>query len=172
MSSTLCQTITERIAAGEALAPAQAEHVEACPACARLATLPGLVARAARKDATPAPGFASRMTAGAQARYVVRRRNRVVRSVAAAAAVLVLGAGVGSWAHERAEQRPAAVTMPIDYGPWPARDDAPTTTVEQDLVGLLDVDGALEYSARWDTIEEPLAPIRDLLKNSAKTGEP
>jgi hypothetical protein len=171
MSSTLCQTITERIAAGEALAPAQAEHVEACPACARVATLPRLLARAARHDAAPAPGFASRMTAGAQARYVVRRRNRYVRSAAAAAAVVVLGAGFGSWAHERVQQRPAAVTMPIDYGPWPARDTEPARTVEQDLVGLLDTDSALEYSARWDTIEEPLAPIRDLLKTS-KTGEP
>ena len=157
-----CDSIAERLAAGEPLSAENQRHLEICPACARLMALPPLVARTVR-PVEPTPGFASRMTAGAQRRVVVRRRRRVAVMAAATACVLIAGAGLGNYAHRRLTAAPGAVTLPVDYEPWPAR-DADDAAVEQELLTVIDVDSSLRFSARWDTIEEPLAPLRDLLK--------
>jgi hypothetical protein len=174
-----CDLVAEHLALGEPLGADGDAHVAACPACARLVRVPGLVAATARPLALPA-GFAARMQVGARATLAVRRRTRFATMTVAAASV----AAVATFAITRRDAAPAPGAM----DPWAARQpisshdpgrdheqpSAPRPEPRLDhvpdrdpltlrLVRLADVDAALAPSAPWHRIEAPLAPYRHLL---------
>jgi hypothetical protein len=174
----VCDSVLERLALGEPLAEL-AEHVAACPRCARAVALPGLIART-HNQADAGLGFAARMTAGAQQRLASRRRQRVAITLATSVAVAAAAALVLT--------RPAAdpvVDRPALEVPAPERDDHddrddragdPTPIVIPDdelqqLVDLADTRRARQVSAPWGRIERPLAPYRKLVLGTSRSGK-
>jgi hypothetical protein len=175
-----CDSVTERLALGEPLGADDDAHVAACPACARLIRLPGLVAATAR-EAEPGPGFSSCMQVGARAELGARRRARIASVTLAAAAAVLLG-GVFVTRHNRAENQSTAIdpfterqpiNLPGEHRDTPSHDPhdrarpahQPATDdhLAAHLVRLADLDGALAPQAPWRRIEAPLAPYRSLL---------
>ena len=162
-----CDLVAERVALGEPLGDL-AEHAASCVRCRRLAALPTELA-GARQTADPGLGFSARITAGAQRRLVVRKRQRVAIAfagmvAAAAAAVVVV----------TREPEPASVAIDIPRLPQPAVRNEPSHQHDpwdpdgvdpdaRDLVRLAR-GGASHYHEDWDAIEKPLAPYRSLLK--------
>jgi hypothetical protein len=174
---TPCDQVAERLAIGEPLGDGLDAHVATCPACARLTSVPALVARAARAD-EPAPGFSVRITAGARRRIAVRRRNRVALLAAAAACVLLAG---GTAALRQPEQPLVGAFSPLtEFSPidTPTREqptaDAPTTTdaeLAAALARLADVDASLRPAADWNRIQAPVAPygaVLDSIRSPSK----
>lgn len=161
-----CDPIAEQLAVGEPLTDEQQAHVTRCAGCARLAGVPGLLAAAAA-DPEPGPGFAARMQLGARARLAERRRNRLIATTVAAAAVVLAG-GVAVTRPDRAvtvgavrtldEQEPVPQPPPVVE-----RGAAAGEELVLDLVRVADVDRALEGSAPWGEIAEPMLPYRALL---------
>ena len=177
-----CDLVAERLAVGEPLGADGDAHVAACPACARLVRLPGMVAATAREP-EPGPGFSARMQLGARGELAARHRTRVAAlTLATAAAVLLVGVFVTR--RHRDDQpatmarysAPQPISTPGEHRAEPVRDRVPTTattastTVPDDqlaahLVRISDIDGALAPSPAWRRAEAPLAPYQQLLDN-------
>jgi Spy/CpxP family protein refolding chaperone len=99
-SETLtCQTVTDAIlsAGNDATDPAIAEHLAACPRCAELAAISARVGMTSRAAIDVAPGFSSRMIAGATARLQRRQRQRVIVRAGSAAAVVAAASLLAVW---------------------------------------------------------------------------
>lgn len=158
-----CDLVAERIALGEPLDDV-AEHAATCARCRRLAGLPRALG-GARRDVDPGLGFSARITAGAQHRIVVRRRQRVAMSVASVVAVAAVAVVVvtrepsGGAVSIDVPQLPAAA--PAQHDPWkePHALDPDVVT----LVHYAQVDRAMHVHAHWNRIERPLAPYRALV---------
>jgi hypothetical protein len=173
-----CDLVAERLALGEPLGSDGDSHVAACPACARLTRLPGLVAATAQEP-EPGPGFSSRMQVGARAELTARRRARVGSvALAAAAAVLVGGVFVTRNQHRNEQGTMSRITDPQPISlPGEHRDSTPhdrnhapvhpqpaaDEQLAARLVRVADLDGALAPHAPWRRIEAPLAPYKSLL---------
>jgi hypothetical protein len=167
----ICNVVAERVALGEDLGEHEA-HTKTCERCQRVVALPSsLVATGHAAD--PGMGFASRITAGAQHRITVRRRQRyaAVASVAAAAAAMIT-------MFVMREPEPSSVAyVPVELLPHlPAispvtNKDDPWKPHELDedvraLVHLANVDRSRHISAHWGRIEKSLAPYRAVLKGN------
>ncbi|HEU0035690.1 MAG TPA: hypothetical protein VFQ53_33995 [Kofleriaceae bacterium] len=154
-----CDQVTERVALGEPLAELAA-HVASCASCQRLVEMPDRLG-AARHAIDPGLGFSARMTIGAQHRIAVRRRRRIVASLAATAAASALGVFVLTRSPEPPD-RQLAVKLPaptvIDNRPADGDEDL------QVLVRYADTQRSSRVSARWGRIEKPLAPYKKLVR--------
>jgi hypothetical protein len=173
-----CNLVVERLALGEPLADV-APHVATCARCRRVVEASALLG-GTHRDAEPGLGFASRMTAGAQERLVIRRRRRIaggivgVALVASLAAFVVARPGASSDGPATAAIQPTKATEPTtsrDAGP-----DQPTPhhhgQVDDDvatLVHLANVDRSRSLSARWARIEKSLSPYRALVAHAGAT---
>lgn len=169
---TTCEVVAERVALGEPLGDA-GEHAERCPKCRRLVALPTELG-ATKREADPGIGFAARMTAGAQHRFVVRRRRRIAASLAVAVAAMSLGV----WFVARTPQSTQLAVTPDKHETLPATgtnkdhekhdpwqpDDREVDDDVAALVRLADTDRANHASAHWKRIEKPLQPYRALLQ--------
>jgi hypothetical protein len=161
-----CETVTERLATGEPLSEDEAAHAARCVDCARLARVPRLLAAAA-EEPEPYPGFSARMQVGARARIIARRRNRIMLTSVAAAAVVA----AGTFAMTRPAERvaPGAMRALEEQEPQPrppVREERAATDTEQialDLVRVADVDRSLDGEAPWNDITHSLIPYRALL---------
>lgn len=173
-----CETVTERLATGEPLTEDESAHAARCVDCARLARVPRLLAAAAAEP-EPYPGFAARMQVGARARITARRRNRIMLTSLAAAAVVA----AGTFAMTRPDQRVAPAAMlaleeqePRPRPPSPEDVERAATDTEQialDLVRVADVDRSLDGEAAWNDITHSLVPYRALLaREGARKGAP
>jgi hypothetical protein len=163
-----CDTVADRLALGEPLSDEQQAHVTRCAGCARLAGVPRLLAAAA-EDPEPGPGFSARMTLGARTRLAERRRNRLIATTVAAAAVVAVG-GIAVTRPDRDVTVGAIRTIDeLEPHPQPPpvieRAAAAGEEIVLDLVRVADVDRALEGSAAWSEIAEPLLPYRALLES-------
>jgi hypothetical protein len=69
-----CDVVAERLALDEPLAELT-QHADDCPRCQGLLAAQRSLRGSRRADATPAQGFAARMTVQANQRLVVRRRR-------------------------------------------------------------------------------------------------
>jgi hypothetical protein len=162
----VCDTVAERVAAGEPLSTEEADHVGRCVDCAHLTEVPRLLAAVAREP-VPAAGFAVRMQVGARQRMAARKRGRIAMTAAAAAAVMVAGT-IAVTRPGASRIDPNATTNqqdPIEHDPTPIVERAATNTEKLvlDLVRVSDVDSVLEGDAPWDEITRPLDPYRTLL---------
>jgi hypothetical protein len=158
----VCDIVAERVALGEPLADA-AEHAESCPRCRRLSALPRELG-AAHSEADPGIGFAARVTAGAQKRIVVRRRRRIVATIATGIAATTLGVLFLT----RTTPVPQT-TQPTTATQQPTPSPTEPTKIDPDvayLVHLARTDRASHASARWHRIEKPLAPYKHLIKGT------
>ena len=173
-----CETVTERLAVGEPLTEDESAHAARCVDCARLARVPRLLAAAA-EDPEPNPGFAARMQIGARARITARRRNRIMLTSLAAAAVVA----TGTFAMTRPDQEVAPGAMraleeqePRPRPPAPDEIERAATEPEKialDLVRVADVDRSLDGEAPWNDITHSLVPYRALLaREGAGKGAP
>jgi hypothetical protein len=171
-----CDHVTERLATGEPLTEDEAAHAARCVDCARLARVPRLLAAAATEP-EPYPGFAARMQVGARVRLTARRRNRMMLTSLAAAAVVA----AGTFAMTRPDARvaPGAMRALEEQEPRPrppVREDVEraatdTEAIALDLVRVADVDRSLEGEAPWDDITHSLVPYRALLaREGARKG--
>lgn len=158
-----CEVVAERLALAEPLAELS-QHVEDCPRCQSLRATE-LKLTAARREATPALGFTSRMTVIATQRLMVRQRRRVVGYAAVsalAASVLTLSVVRQTSSTDQATQAaalPAAQVQPAG-DPW---SDRPTP----DAVGALQTDDGAEVSQQEDQDD-----LRDLLDLSRTHADP
>lgn len=170
---TSCDQIANRLAAGEPLNDEQRAHAELCSECSSLmesTTLIGAIGRA-RSAVVPGPGFSSRMASRAAERVAQRRRRRVAGmalTTAAAAAAVILVALPHRASHT--DQSTASVeehvgAMPSNIAPTIDPTDVPEPASDSSisLMWLTDADRALDYSANWNYIEEPLSPYGRLL---------
>ncbi len=169
--------IANRLAAGEPLNDEQRGHAELCSECSALmesTTMIGAIGRA-RAAVVPGPGFSSRMASRAAERVVQRRRRRVagmaLATAGAAAAVILVALPIrGS---HTAQTNPAieqrAGAMPMNVSPTIDPTDVPEPSSDSSisLIWLTDSDRALDYSANWKYIEEPIAPYGRLLGDDA-----
>jgi hypothetical protein len=173
MSSTTCEQVAERVALGEPLGDV-GEHAATCERCKRLVALPVEIG-ATHREADPGLGFTARMTAGAQHRIVVRRRQRIAGSLAAAVVATTLGVFVFTREPDRAQPiatnpsptLPATQTNQDD--PWDAKQHQSDEADDVDddvraLVQLANTDRSSKLSANWGHIQKPLAPYRTLLR--------
>jgi hypothetical protein len=173
MMST-CEAVLDRVATGEPLSDEQRAHVAGCVDCARLASVPDLLAAAAAEP-EPGPGFSSRMQIGARGRLATRKRNRIAgASFAAAAAISALTLAVmrpnrhvaGPGAMSNIEQLEPQPRPPV-VGEEPASGDQ----VARDLVRVSNVDRSLDGEADWSGITHSLTPYRAILvKSRARRG--
>ncbi|HEY4055621.1 MAG TPA: hypothetical protein VGM39_03395 [Kofleriaceae bacterium] len=152
-----CDIVAERVALGESLGE-HAEHVTTCERCKSVVALTSSLAATHAVDAQPGPGFAARMTVGAQRRLVVRRRNRVVASVGASALAAAAIAFVIT--------RPPATHAPEPaVAINPSKTDEAVHLDEPELRLLVtDTDRAARASTDWHRITTPLHPYRNLVK--------
>jgi hypothetical protein len=168
-----CDSVTERLAAGEPLTAEEAAHASSCVDCARLARVPRLLAAAATEP-EPYPGFSARMQVGARARLAARRRNRIALTSVAAAAMI---AG-GSFAMTRPDEplAPGAMRALEEQEPRPrppVTEERPAGDTEEivlDLVRVADIDHSLRGAAPWDDITHSLVPYRAILAEGARKG--
>jgi hypothetical protein len=169
----ICTIVAERVALGEELGEHLA-HTTTCARCKRVVALPGKLA-ATGHAADPGMGFASRMTAGAQHRIVVRRRQRyaAVTSVALAATVVIamfaMRSDDSSVAYVPVELLPhLPATNPTVHkdDPWKPREPGKVDDDVRALVHLANVDRSRHASAHWGRIEKSLAPYRAVLKGT------
>ncbi len=171
-----CETTADRLALGEPLSDEQQAHVTRCAGCARLAGVPRLLAAAAAEP-EPGPGFSARMTLGARARLATRRRNRLLATTVAAAAVVAIG-GFAVTRPDRAITVGAVRTLDdLEPRPQPPpvleRAAGAREEIVLDLVRVADVDRALDGTAPWSEIAEPMLPYRALLASRrARQGDP
>lgn len=168
-----CDVVVERVALAEPLGDL-ADHAASCAKCRRIAALPTEIG-ATHRDSDPGVGFSARMTAGAQHRIVVRRRQRIGGGIAAAAVVTGLCAFALTRDHDppqplastpdRKDEAPAASDK---KDPWqdPER-EAPDEDVAA-LVKLANTERSRKLSAPWRRIERPLEPYRIVFKGVGK----
>jgi hypothetical protein len=175
---TTCDQVAERVVLGEPLGDF-AEHAESCARCKRLVALPVELA-AAKRIADPGMGFSSRITAGAQHRLVVRRRQRIEMT---AGLGVVAAAAVALVATRQPDEPRYVITPPAmkrdQAGMQPAKDQKDPWKqheVDPDVRSLVhlakNVERSSHVSANWGRIEKPLAPYRALLTVSDKGTEP
>lgn len=188
MPDASCRELSRRLAAGEALSAAAAEHVRGCATCQAMAHTAAALAAAFAARPRPAtdPGLSQRLEAGAWA-----RRQRSARGVlagagvvaVAAAAVLAIGFGLrprgqspatagtetGAGAPAKARKPGADVFAPAlreATVPEPPEGAAPSPGADAEVVSglfaLADVDHALGPVVAWDQIIAPLDEIREL----------
>lgn len=168
----ICNVVAERVALGEELGEHEA-HTTTCERCQRVVALPSSLASTGHA-ADPGMGFASRMTAGAQHRITVRRRQRY----AAVASVAVAAAAMITMFVTRTPDTSSVAYVPVELLPHlpainPVADkDDPWKPHELDadvraLVHLaVNADRARHTSAHWGRIEKSLAPYRAVLKGN------
>ena len=158
---TACSTVAERVVLEEPLAEF-AEHVATCSRCRRLVAMPEQLAGRPRAALDPGLGFTARMTAAAQQRIAIRRRRRVVATLAATVAACAVGVFVVTRPQYEPEPHPAAaLEQPIQAV------DQPVVIEDSDLadlVRLADTRRARRASAPWGRIQKPLAPYIKLVK--------
>jgi hypothetical protein len=162
-----CDQVAERIALGEPLDDL-AEHAAECPHCKRLVALPVELA-VVKRDADPGMGFAARMTAGAQHRFVVRRQRRYAMGGGLAVAAV---AAVAMFVLREPEPAPIAHVPPEVFEHLQALEmpqPPPPVTQEIDddvraLVRLADVEHSRHISAHWGRITKSLKPYKGVLK--------
>ncbi len=172
----MCNVVAERVALGEPLGDV-AEHATTCERCKLTVALPGSLAKTGHV-ADPGMGFASRVTAGAQHRVTVRRRQRVAAislvSAAAAVAALVLlfvrptaeSESVAYVPEALIKQLPSTNPDPAKPDPWMPK---PPPAIDKDvrsLVRLANTDRSMRLSARWARLEKSLAPYGAVLKGT------
>ena len=170
----ICNVVAERVALGEDLGEHEA-HAKTCARCQRVVALPSSLASTGHA-ADPGMGFASRMTAGAQHRITVRRRQRyaAVASVAAAAAALITmvlvrepeSSSVAYVPVELLPHLPATNPVSTKDDPWKPREPGKVDDDVRALVHLANVDRSRHISAHWGRIEKSIAPYRTVLKGS------
>jgi hypothetical protein len=175
-----CSDVQAVVAAGEALAPAQAAHLEGCAACqevARAGRRLGEALAARRGGAATAAADAAlvaRVTAGAARR--LRRRGQVALAsaglVAVAGAVVVWvslrGAPVATRGGEIDAVRGTGPVQPAPVAPAPAPEPVAEPERAPDAeIALSALDDALAQGARWAWVTEPLADV-DALAPGAK----
>ncbi len=170
----MCNVVAERVALGEPLGEV-AEHATTCERCKRTLALPGSLAKTGHA-ADPGMGFASRMTAGAQHRVVVRRRQRyaAVSLVSAAAAVVLTLLFVHPTTEDSVAYVPDALLKQLPttnppiakHDPWQPQEPTPVDEDVRTLVRLANTDRSMRHSARWDRIEKSLAPYGAVLKGT------
>lgn len=172
-----CELVTERLATGDALTPDEQAHVARCVDCARMSSVPRLLAAAAAEP-EPGPGFAARMTIGARGRLAARRRNRVAAGAFAAACAVAVGAVIvtrpDAGVTEPGAMRTLAEQEPTPRPP-PVAERAATSAEEivLDVVRVADVDTTLHGEASWSEITAPLVSYRALLaQQAARKGAP
>jgi hypothetical protein len=134
-----CDVVAERLALGEPMAEL-AQHADDCPRCQGLLSVQRALTTSSRGDATPAHGFASRMTVAANQRLVVRHRRRVAGYAMLSAAVAAMVTFVIVREPDRASPPIAATTPerpdpanpedPADV-PDPWRDPNPAETPDE-----------------------------------------
>ena len=171
MSEPNCDLVAERLALGELdSGPNGAEldaHTASCERCKRLLALPASLAKTGHA-ADPGIGFSSRITAGAQHRITVRRRNRIVATSVmsmAAAAMLVLVAT------HHTDESGVAFQMPTLQQPKPAVMQPHPNQREVDpdvraLVDIADIDRDLHVHTHWGRIEKPLRAYKAVLEGT------
>jgi hypothetical protein len=166
-----CDVVIERLALGEPIGDVE-DHVATCPACSRLIALPRLVAASAHA-AEPNPGFAIRTAAGARAKLVTRRRNRIATNAIAAIAAVALGVWALRTPIEPTLQMQGMHTAPSPLEPIHNSDRTPddlTLTDEEigaELGRISDFDRVLAPSPRWDDAEAPLHGYRLIVTQGA-----
>jgi hypothetical protein len=131
-----CDVVAERLATGDPLAEL-AQHADDCPRCQGLLSVQRSLAGSHRSDATPAHGFAARMTVAANQRLVVRHRRRVVGYAALSAAAAAMATFLIVRQPDKAVAPPVAATQPRLEAPAEPRDpwtsdDAPAAPDEAD----------------------------------------
>lgn len=84
-----CDVVAERLALDEPLAELT-QHADDCPRCQGLLAAQRSLLGTRRRDATPAHGFAARMTVQANQRLVVRHRRRVAGYAVLSAALAAM----------------------------------------------------------------------------------
>jgi hypothetical protein len=170
----MCNLVAERVALGETLGDL-ADHATTCERCRRTLALPSSLALTARA-ADPGMGFASRVTAGAQHRIAVRRRQR------AAALGFVVAAGVVAivvlFVRPSTESDPVALPASVVAGlpsinpitaksdPWMPRVAPAVDPDVRSLVHLANTDRSLHLSARWDRLEQAVTPYGAVLRGT------
>ena len=164
MTESMCDQVAERLALGEPLGDLS-EHVSGCAGCQGLVTVSGRLA-GTHHAVDPGLGFSARMTVGAQHRLGVRRRRRLAAGLAVSVATGMFGVFLVAHHPTRSDRPPPTVqTQPRD--PRPAPEPAREPATDDDLAALAqlaDVDHASRLSADWGSIEEPLAPYKELVK--------
>lgn len=169
--SNPCDVVAERIALGEPLGDL-ADHAATCARCRGLVALPTELG-ALKREADPGLGFSARVTAGAQHRFIVRRRRRIATAAisATAATVLVTFALTRTPPSAETTPSPATATQPTDpTDPWKTGNDAGSAGDADDdaraLVRLADTDRSMQFRANWKAITKPLHPYRTLVKGA------
>jgi hypothetical protein len=168
---TTCDHITHRLAGGDALNEDQLAHVELCTSCAAALAATRTITSIGRARAAidPNPGYASRIASRAFERVAERRRHRIAGYAVGTAGAVAMAAMVGLWwraddpsSHTTELAGLPAATYPIDgeAAKAPGDDDLDDGDA---LTWLTDADRALDYSANWAFIEEPLEPYAALL---------
>ena len=131
-----------------ALVSGQDAEVQDCAECTAFARVQARLGETLAKRRWPEPslGFEARVITMALA----RRRRRWVRLVPfAAAAALAAGFVWARWPRDATSPRPGASVVDV-----PSQE-----SVVRDMADLADVQGALDFHARWDWVEAPLLPL-------------
>ncbi|CAN5716492.1 hypothetical protein BH11MYX1_BH11MYX1_22920 [soil metagenome] len=171
----ICNVVAERVALGEPLGDV-AHHATTCARCQRAVALPSSLVQTGHA-ADPGMGFASRVTAGAQHRITVRRRQRVaaiglVSAAAVAAIVLLLVRPTGEpeaivYVPEALlRQLPSTNPNPATPDPWMPKVPPAVDHDVRALVRLANTDRSMHLGARWDRLEKSLAPYGAVLKGT------
>ncbi len=171
----MCNVVAERVALGESLGDV-AEHATTCERCKLTVALPGSLAKTGHA-ADPGMGFASRVTAGAQHRVTVRRRQRLAAislvSAAAVAALVLLFVRPTAESESVAYVPEALIRQLPSTNPDPAKPDPwmpkPPRAVDKDvrsLVHLANTERSMRLGARWNRLEKSLAPYGAVLKGT------
>jgi hypothetical protein len=157
---TTCETVAELIATGEPLGE-HAEHAATCERCKAIAALP-LELASTHRDIDPGLGFSARMTAGAQHRIGVRRKQRIAGGIA----LSTIAATFGVVLLTRHPADDTTVTPPPPATADLPRADEPGEVAANNrmLLHYADTDRSSHLSARWGRIEKPLRPYRNVLK--------
>jgi len=166
MSTDDCRRIEEAVAAGEPLGADDAAHAASCESCrAVAATAKGVRELWPDRSAELARGFRARFRAGGHARIEKRARRRRAGLIAGAVAT----AGALWLALPRVDREPAtprvSAVAPAATPPSapPEAPLAPPSTAE--------LDALLAPAARWELVEEPLAPYQQLADAVPPGGE-
>jgi hypothetical protein len=181
---SICDDVAERLALGEPMAEL-AQHADDCPRCQSLLSVQRALTTSRRADATPAHGFASRMTVAANQRLVVRHRRRVAGYAMLSAAVATLvtffvvrepdkttspvAATVPEQPEDRADvpdpwKNPAETPDEVPDPDEPSLEDALEHDEDAYALHVLSETAAQPLSADWERIEEPMQPYEELLQ--------
>jgi hypothetical protein len=168
-----CESILERLAAGQKLGADEEAHVASCVDCAQLAKVPALLAASAREP-DPGPGFSARMQVGARGRLAARRRHRV--ALVSFASIAVAAAAVLAFTRPTHHVvQPGAIRTALDDEHLPLPPPSTETPItDQDLaaelVRVANTDRTIRGEAHWNDITRPLEPYRALLSKHGVQG--